>query len=74
MSMNTTQIITWAIESLIFAFLGIIIMFICYFVIDKCTAFSLKKEIIEDENISLGIMFAGFFVAVAIIIAASIIG
>ena len=44
----------------------------CYFIIDKLTSFSLKKELIEDENIALGTMFAGFFIALAIIIAAAI--
>jgi hypothetical protein len=32
----------------------------------------LKKELIEDENIALGVMFAWFFIALAIIIAAAI--
>jgi hypothetical protein len=47
-------------------------MVICYLIIDKVTSFSLKKELIEDENIALWTMFAWFFIAVAIIIAAAI--
>ena len=70
--MDIIQIVTEVWESVIYALLGIFLMVMCYFIIDKCTAFSLKKEIIEDENISLGIMFAGFFIAIAIIIAAAI--
>lgn len=47
-------------------------MLLCYIVIDRLTVYSIKKEIIDDENISLGIMFAWFFIAIAIIIAAAI--
>lgn len=60
------------IESVVYSFLWIIIMWICFLVIDKITKFSLKKELIEDENIALWTMFAWFFIAVAIIIAAAI--
>jgi uncharacterized membrane protein YjfL (UPF0719 family) len=48
-------------------------MTVSFLIIEKITHFSVKKEIIEDENIALGTMFAGFFIAVAIIIAAAII-
>lgn len=33
---------------------------------------NVRKELIEDENIALAVMFGGFFIAVAIIIAAAI--
>lgn len=65
-------LLTWLWESSIYSFLWISIMAMCYFIIDKLTSFSLKKELIEDENIALGTMFAGFFIALAIIIAAAI--
>jgi len=70
--METAVLFNWLAESAIYSVLGILIMIICYIVIDKVTSFSLKKELIEDENIALGTMFAGFFIAVAIIIAAAI--
>lgn len=68
-----TSVLLWGLaESTIYALFGILIMVACYLIIDKVTSFSLKKELIEDENIALWIMFAWFFVAVAIIIAAAI--
>ena len=70
--MNVTKILTELWESAIYAFFGIIIMVLCYIIIEKITKFSLKKELIEDENIALWTMFAGFFIAIAIIIAAAI--
>lgn len=68
-----TSVLLWGLaESTIYALFGILIMVACYLIIDKVTSFSLKKELIEDENIALWVMFAWFFVAVAIIIAAAI--
>ena len=59
-------------ESIIYSVLWILLMVVCFLTIDKCTKFSLKKELIEDENVALWVMFAWFFVAVAIIISAAI--
>jgi len=70
--MDITKILTELWESAIYVFFGIIVMVLCYIIIEKITTFSLKKELIEDENIALWTMFAGFFIAIAIIIAAAI--
>jgi uncharacterized membrane protein YjfL (UPF0719 family) len=51
--MDTTKILIELGESAIYAFSGIVIMILCYLIIDKVTSFSLKKELIEDENIAL---------------------
>jgi putative membrane protein len=71
--MEYADLLKGLIGTLVYSVLGIIIMTISFIVIEKITNFSVKKEIIEDENIALGTMFAGFFVAVAIIIAAAIV-
>lgn len=71
--MEYADLLKGFIGTLVYSFLGIFIMAISFLVIEKITNFSLKKEIIEDENIALGTMFAGFFIAVAIIIAAAIV-
>jgi len=71
--MEYTDLIKGLVGTLVYSVLGIFIMTISFIVIEKITNFSVKKEIIEDENIALGTMFAGFFIAVAIIIAAAII-
>lgn len=70
--MDFTELYKWLIETWLYAFVWIWIMAISFLMLEKITNFSLKKELIEDENIALWIMFAGFFVAVAIIIAAAI--
>lgn len=60
------------LESLAYSTLWILLMVISFIIIEKTTKFSLKKELVEDENVAIWIMFAGFFIAVAIIIAAAI--
>lgn len=70
--MELSELLKWLGESAIYSLLWILIMVVCYCTIDKVTSFSLKKELIEDENIALWTMFAGFFIALAIIIAAAI--
>ncbi|PID87435.1 hypothetical protein CSB07_01350 [Candidatus Gracilibacteria bacterium] len=70
--MDTADLIKGLTESIIYSLLGILIMVLCYNIVDKFTSFSIRKELVEDENIALGIMFAGFFVAIAIIVAAAI--
>ena len=70
MDMNVLQI--WIIESIIYSFIGIIIMAFSFLLFEKLTKFSTRKELVEDENIAIWVMFAGFFIAVAIIISAAI--
>ncbi len=70
MDMNVLQ--TWIIESVIYSLIWIMIMAFCFLIFEKLTKFSTRKELVEDENIAIGVMFAGFFIAVAIIIAAAI--
>lgn len=71
--MEFAELLKGFVGTMVYSFLWIFIMTISFLIIEKITNFSLKKEIIEDENIALWTMFAGFFIAVAIIIAAAII-
>jgi len=70
MDLNVLQ--TWIIESIIYSLIWIIIMAISFWIFESITKFSTRKELVEDENIAIWVMFAGFFIAVAIIIAAAI--
>jgi len=62
----------WVLEVVIYSTLGIIIMLVSFLLAEKFTKVSLHKEIIEDENICLWIIFWWAFVATGIIIAAAI--
>ena len=60
------------IESIVYSFLWIFIMAISFWIFEALTKFSTRKELVEDENVAIWVMFGCFFIAVAIIIAAAI--
>lgn len=51
---------------------GIIIFLLAFFIMVKLSPFSVKKEIEEDQNIALGILYGSVFIALAILISAGI--
>ena len=51
---------------------GIITFLIAYAIMVKLSPFSVVKEIEEDQNTSLAILFVSIFIGLAIIIAAGI--
>ena len=59
--------------SLVYAILGMIFLMIAYKVFDIVNALEFTKEL-EKNNQALGTVVAGFFIAMAIIIAAAIHG
>jgi uncharacterized membrane protein YjfL (UPF0719 family) len=60
------------VGSLVYSFLGILVLVIAFVVIEKITILNLWKEISEKKNNALAIMAAGFMLAIAIIIASAI--
>ena len=61
----------WSILStLVYGLLGITLCVLGYFAFDKIAGLSLQHELVEDENVALGIMLAGVFVGIAIVVAA----
>lgn len=60
--------------SVLYSVLGILILFVAFWIIEKITPENLWKEILEKQNIALAIVFAAFILAIAIIISSSIHG
>lgn len=58
----------------IFVGLGILIFAAAFFIIVRTSPFSVKKEIEEDQNVSLAILIGSMIIGIAIIIAAAISG
>jgi uncharacterized membrane protein YjfL (UPF0719 family) len=58
----------------IFAAIGLVVFAIAFGIIVKMSPFSVRKEIEEDQNIALGIIMAGVFIGISIIIASAIHG
>ncbi len=60
------------IESIIYVILGLVVFGLAYVIFEKITPFSICKEIEDDQNIALAIMFGSVIIGLAIIIAAAI--
>ncbi|NBC17475.1 MAG: DUF350 domain-containing protein [Bacteroidetes bacterium] len=56
------------LSTLVYGLLGIALCVLGYFAFDKIAGLNLQHELVEDQNIALGIMLAGVFVGIAIVI------
>ena len=62
------------LASIVYSVLGIGLLTVSFFLFDKLTPGTLRKEILEDQNTALAILGAAFMLAVALIISAAIHG
>lgn len=62
------------ISALVFTTIGVILFAICLWLIVKLSPFSIRKEIEEDQNTSLGIIIGSMILGIALILAAAIHG
>ncbi|UUV22543.1 DUF350 domain-containing protein [Paenimyroides aestuarii] len=68
------QILNGITNSAIYSILGIVILLIAYLIVEKITPENSWKEIVENKNIALAIVFAGFIIGMAMIISAALHG
>jgi len=62
------------VNSIIFSLLGIVILIIGYFIIEKLTPENTWKEVTEKNNIAVAIVLAAFIIGISMIISAAIHG
>jgi uncharacterized membrane protein YjfL (UPF0719 family) len=62
------------VNAVVYAFLGIIVFWLSFVVIDRLTPYQLWKEIIEDHNVALAIVVGAMSLGICVIIAAAIHG
>ena len=62
------------LPAVVFSIFGLIVFGACFAIILKVTPFSIRKEIEEDQNTSLGIIIGSTIIGISIIIAAAIQG
>ena len=56
----------------VFSLIGVAVLFVCVWVIDKITPFSFRKEIVEDQNTALAIIVGAALIGISFIIAAAV--
>jgi putative membrane protein len=62
------------VGSIVFALIGVVIFWLCFIIIDKITPYKLWEEIVEKQNIALGIVVAAMCLGISMIVAAAIHG
>jgi putative membrane protein len=62
------------VGSIVFALIGVAIFWLCFIVIDKLTPYKLWEEIVEKQNMALGIVVAAMCLGISLIVAAAIHG
>lgn len=64
----------YVIASVLYSFIGIAILIVSFWVIEKITPENLWKEILVNKNMALALMAGAFMIAIAIIISSAIHG
>ena len=60
--------------SILFALIGVLVFWICFVIIDRITPYDLWQEIVEKQNMALGLVVAAMCLGISIIVAAAIHG
>ena len=60
--------------SIVYALLGVVVFWVCFVVIDKLTPYNLWDELVEKQNLALGMVVAAMCLGTSIIVAAAIHG
>ncbi|MDP6442463.1 MAG: DUF350 domain-containing protein [Pirellulaceae bacterium] len=63
-----------AVLAIVFTVIGLILFGVCLILVVKLAPFSVRKEIEEDQNTSLGIIVGSMIIGIAIILAAALMG
>lgn len=61
-------------SSIVFALIGVVVFGLCFVIIDKLTPYQLWLEIVEKQNMALGMVVAALCLGISIIVAAAIHG
>jgi uncharacterized membrane protein YjfL (UPF0719 family) len=62
----------YVLNAVVFSFLGVLIFWVCFKMMDRLTPYLLWKEIIEEHNTALAIVVGALSLGICLIIAASI--
>jgi len=68
------QLASLIIQTLVFTAIGLVLFAVAFWIMDKVTPFSLRKELEEDQNTALAIVLASVIIGIALIVSAAIHG
>ncbi|MBU1357413.1 MAG: DUF350 domain-containing protein [Gammaproteobacteria bacterium] len=58
--------------SILYALVGVLMFWLTFLVIDKLTPYDLWQEIVEKQNVALGLVVAAMSLGICLIVAAAI--
>ena len=62
------------LASIIYAVIGVVVLWVSFAIIDKLTPYKLWDEIVEKKNLALAVVVGAMFIAIGLIVAAAIHG
>jgi uncharacterized membrane protein YjfL (UPF0719 family) len=60
--------------SILYALIGVVMFWLSFVIIDKATPYNLWEEIVEKQNVALGIVVGAMALGISIIVAAAVHG
>ena len=60
--------------SIVFALVGVLVFWLSFVVIDKLTPYDLWRELVEKQNVALGLVVAAMSLGICLIVAGAIHG
>lgn len=60
--------------SILYALVGVVVFWLAFVIIDKITPYNLWEELVEKQNMALGIVVGAMCLGISIIVAAAVHG
>jgi uncharacterized membrane protein YjfL (UPF0719 family) len=60
--------------SILYALIGVVVFWLSFLIIDKITPYDLWGEIVEKQNVALGIVVGAMSLGISVIVAAAVHG
>ncbi|MCM2251242.1 MAG: DUF350 domain-containing protein [Ramlibacter sp.] len=60
--------------SILYALVGVLVFWLSFLVIDKLTPYNLWEELVEKQNVALGIVVGAMVLGISVIVAAAVHG
>jgi len=60
--------------SILYALIGVVVFWLSFVVIDKVTPYNLWEELVEKQNVALGIVVGAMALGISVIVAAAVHG
>lgn len=72
--LSIASLVRGVVGSLVYSTVGLVMFAIAFMIINKAVPFSIRKEIEDDQNTSLGIVIAAVILGIAMIVSAAVHG